>query len=272
MKPTKGQRETRSFAGELRADGGAKFELSGYAASFNTLSRDLGGFRERIAPGAFKRSLAAGTDVKCLFNHDANVVLGRVGNKTLAVSEDARGLKFTCQLNPASQQHRDIYESVKRGDVSQCSFAFQVRSAEDEDWDEDKDERGVRFPRRTIRNCDLLDVSAVTYPAYSENNATSVQARAADYTATSAAAFDAMAKRKAQKIKEQIFQTCDAFILPDEYIEGQPWEPIPVFFTPEQKAAREAARLDAEDAALRARADAIGRQIEIDTLKELFGE
>jgi HK97 family phage prohead protease len=271
MKPIKGQIEKRSFAGELRADAGAKFEVSGYAASFNTLSRDLGGFREQLAPGCFKRSLAEGTDVKCLFNHDANVVLGRVGNKTLAVSEDARGLKFTCQLNPASQQHRDIYESVKRGDVSQCSFAFTVRDGA-EDWDNAEDERGAKFARRTIREVNLLDVSAVTYPAYSAPGATSVQARAADYIATSAAAFDAMAKRKAQKIKEQIFQTCDAFTLPDEYIEGQPWEPIPVFFTPEQKAAREAARLDAEDAELRRRADAIGRQIEIDTLRDLYGE
>jgi HK97 family phage prohead protease len=264
MKPTKGSIERRSFAGELRAADAAKFEVSGYAASFNTLSRDLGGFREQLAPGCFKRSLAEGTDVKCLFNHDANVVLGRVGNKTLSVSEDARGLKFTCQLNPASQQHRDIYESVKRGDVSQCSFAFQVRSTEDEEWDEDKDERGSRFVRRTIRNCDLLDVSAVTYPAYSEGNATSVQARSADYTATSAAAFDAMAKRKAQKIKEEIFASADAFIIPD-YIEGQPWNVTPVFFTPEQKAAREAARLDVE---LRRRADAIGAEILKDVIND----
>jgi HK97 family phage prohead protease len=258
MKPTKGQIEKRSFAGELRAADATKFEVSGYAASFNTLSRDLGGFKERLAPGCFKRSLAEGTDVKCLFNHDANVVLGRVGNGTLTVSEDARGLKFTCQLNRASQQHRDIYASVQRGDVSQCSFAFTVRDGA-EDWDEATDERGAKFVRRTIREVNLMDVSAVTYPAYA-NDATSVNARSAvDYSPVQAlAAFDAMAKRKAEEIKRQIFQTCDAFDLCNFETTG---EAIPVFFSEAEKAAR-------FDAEARRKADAIGAEI----LKEVIND
>ena len=157
---------------------------------------------------------------------------------------------------------------MKRGDVSQCSFAFTVRDGA-EDWDNAEDERGAKFARRTIREVNLLDVSAVTYPAYSAPGATSVQARAADYSATSAAAFDAMAKRKALAIKCEIFRSADAIIIPEGWGEVPGVECTPVFFTPEQRAAHEAARLDAE---LRRRADAIGRQIEIDTLRELYGE
>src|SRR5579862_10018022 len=164
-KPNRGSIEHRSFAGELRAAKEKDFVLTGYAASFNTLSRDLGGYKERLAPGCFKRSLAAGGDVKALFNHNPSMILGRLENGTLSVEEDSRGLKWRCQLNPASQQHRDIYESVKRGDINECSFAFTVRDG-GEDWGEATDERGARFIRRTITDCNLLDVSCVTNPAY----------------------------------------------------------------------------------------------------------
>ena len=260
-KPTRGSIETRSFAGELRAAKEKEFVLTGYAASFNTLSRDLGGFKERLAPGCFSRSLKAGGDVKCLFNHDPSAILGRLENDTLTVEEDSRGLKFRCQLNPASQQHRDIYESVKRGDVSECSFAFTINGDAGEDWSEATDERGARFIRRTITDCNLLDVSAVTNPAY--GSGTTVQARAADYVPTiSWAAFDAEAKRKAQQIKEQIFRSADAFIIPD-YVEGQPWEVTPVFYTQAEKDA-------ILDRQLRARADAALAQIRRDDLRQQF--
>ena len=258
-KPTTGSIEKRSFAGELRAAKEKDFVLTGYAASFNTLSRDLGGFKERLAPGCFKRSLAAGDDVKALFNHNPSMILGRRDNGTLSVEEDSRGLKWRCQLNPASQQHRDIYESVKRGDINECSFAFTVQDGA-EDWEEATDERGARFIRRTIRECNLLDVSCVTNPAY--GSGTTVQARSvSDYTPTvSWAAFDAEAKRKAQEIREEIFRAADAFHIP-EYVEGQPWEPVPVFFTPAQREAH-------IDAQLRAQADRIGEQITRELMRD----
>src|SRR5579862_4104670 len=112
------------------------------------------------------------------------MILGRLENGTLSVEEDSRGLKWRCQLNPASQQHRDIYESVKRGDINECSFAFTVRDG-GEDWGEATDERGARFIRRTITDCNLLDVSCVTNPAY--GSGTTVAARSAvfcDYAPT----------------------------------------------------------------------------------------
>ena len=180
-KPQVGSIETRSFAAELRATDDAKFELCGYAAKFNTRSKNLGGFYEQIARGAFSRSLKAGDDCRALFNHDKNIILGRRGNGTLDVSEDERGLKFRCQLNRDSQQHRDIYASVKRGDISQCSFAFTVNGDAGEDWQplNEKDEAGNTIAAiRTLKDVNLIDVSAVTYPAY---NATGVQARSTDY-------------------------------------------------------------------------------------------
>jgi HK97 family phage prohead protease len=169
-------------AAKLRATEGDEDQmiLSGYAASFNVLSANLGGFRERLMPGAFKDSLASNPDVKCLLNHDASIVLGRTKSGTLAVAEDDRGLKFACQLDENQQSHCDIHAAIKRGDISECSFAFTIPPDGDE-WDESED-NGARFVRRTIKRCNLLDVSAVTYPAYNAAGATAVAARFADQT------------------------------------------------------------------------------------------
>lgn len=170
--------ERRSIsAAELRADGqGDEMALVGYAAVFSTLTKNLGGFREIIAPGAFTRTLKEGGDVKATVNHDPNLILGRTKNGTLTLSQDERGLKFRCTLNPESQAHRDLYAAIKRGDMDECSYAFRVGPDGDQ-WDEATDENGVRYQRRTLRDLDLVDVSAVTYPA---GNETSVVARSED--------------------------------------------------------------------------------------------
>lgn len=241
--------EQRSFAGTLRAasDEG-KFELRGYAAAFNSLSKDLGGFKERLAPGCFKRSLDEGDDVFALFNHDRNIILGRRSAKTLDVAEDDKGLKFAVRLNPASQSHRDIYASVQRGDISECSFAFTVNDDADQDLEDATDEKGQRFIRRTIKRCSLLDVSVVTYPAY---NTTSVQARSADYAFTPAdAAWHRDACRRAEAIYREMVRTATGFkeIAPGTFVPCE-WD--------------EEAMLDR---ALRAKADAVGEQIKKDWL------
>jgi HK97 family phage prohead protease len=167
--------ETRTISLELRA--GPAFEVAGRAASYNHLSNDLGGFVERLQPGCFKRSLAAGTDVKCLVNHDSNQILGRLANKTLSLEDTNDGLNFRCKLNPDSQAHRDLYASVKRGDLSECSFAFGVDDGGD-DFDSivDPNFAGRSIKRRTIRSAKLFDVSVVASPAYG-NGATQVNAR-----------------------------------------------------------------------------------------------
>lgn len=124
--------ETRFLTRELRiartATGAPSLE--GYAAVFNSLSEDLGGFREQILPGAFQRSLANGADVRCLFNHDESLILGRSKAKTLTVSEDETGLYFRCDL-PDTAIARDLAISIERGDVDQCSFGFYCV---EDDW------------------------------------------------------------------------------------------------------------------------------------------
>jgi uncharacterized protein len=167
-----------SAATELRASGsGDSLVLTGYAAKFNVLSHDLGNYREQIAPGAFRESIANGDDVVCTFNHDSNSVLGRTKSGTLKVAEDSTGLAFRCQLDPNQQSHRSIHAAVKRGDVSDCSFAFQCPEGGC-----DFNQRGTledgKTPCniRTLRKVKLLDCSVVVRPAYPS---TSVDARKA---------------------------------------------------------------------------------------------
>lgn len=153
----------RRFAGELRADSqGDELSLVGYASVFNSQSEDLGGFRETVLPGAFARSLREGSDVKCLMNHDPSLVLGRTKNNTLTLNEDGRGLAFRCILPPTSTA-RDLYSLVKRGDIDSCSFAFIPK---EQSWEDLRSENGDLYSSRKLHDVDLLDVSAVTNPAY----------------------------------------------------------------------------------------------------------
>jgi HK97 family phage prohead protease/HK97 family phage major capsid protein len=135
--------------------------LEGYAAVFNS-ETDLGHFREVIKPGAFDDVMT--NDVRALINHDPNLILGRTENGTLELSTDERGLKYRVKLG--NQQYaKDFYESVKRGDISQSSFAFTIK---EQTWNDERTVRSVDKVRQ------LLDVSPVTYPAYA---AATVQAR-----------------------------------------------------------------------------------------------
>jgi HK97 family phage prohead protease len=140
--------------------------LTGYAAKFNALSEFIGEFREEIAPGAF--AAVMGGDVRALFNHDANMVLGRTTNGTLRLSEDETGLRVEVSL-PDTRYADDLWTLVQRGDISQMSFGFTV-GASGQTW---RKQAGTPIRRITKVNR-LLDVSAVTYPAYQQ---TSIQAR-----------------------------------------------------------------------------------------------
>ncbi len=168
--------ETRVYKGtNVRAAKGADFAIEGTAASYNVLSNDLGGFREKIAPGAFDLSLSSpDSDVRCLVNHDPSLILGRTRSGTLKVWADSTGLQFRCQLDKSNSAHQSAFASIKRGDLSECSFAFTVPDDGDS-WD------NAAPPTRTLRRVDLMDVSAVTYPAYGQPGSTQVSARALEH-------------------------------------------------------------------------------------------
>jgi len=144
---------------------GQKPRIVGHAAVFNKLSEPMWGFREQIAPEAFKKSLGR-DDIRALFNHDANYVLGRNKAKTLTLNEDDQGLAIEIDP-PDTQWARDLQESIRRGDISQMSFGF---IAVKDEWLHEKGKESIR----TLLEVKLFDVSPVTFPAYPQ---TSVKVR-----------------------------------------------------------------------------------------------
>lgn len=126
--------------------------LTGYAAVYGVESHDLGGFREKIAPGAFAGVM--GADVRALLNHDPSQVLGRTKSGTLRLADEQRGLRFECDI-PDSPLGENVREAVKRGDVDGASFRFKVG---EEEWEGDT---------RTVKTvAELHDVTVATYGAY----------------------------------------------------------------------------------------------------------
>ncbi len=181
--------EIRTLNVEVRADADDKMQIVGTAIGYNLLSQDLGGFRERVAPGAVTRALAEKQDVRALFNHDPNRIMGRMSNGTLALIDSRTGLNFRVQLSSDISWHRDLWASVKRGDIDECSFGFTVKKPGGEDWEASSDERGNPIALRTLKDIDLQDISVVTYPAY--KNATNAAARAMRSRGVSYRSFDA---------------------------------------------------------------------------------
>lgn len=143
---------------ELRAIEGENGlrKITGYAAVFNKLSDDLGYFREKIQPGAFKNTIKA-DDIRALWNHDSNYILGRNRSGTLSLSEDDHGLKIEIDP-PDAQWARDLMTSIERGDVDQMSFGFRTIT---DSW-QLVDGEDIR----TLIEVKLFDVSPVTFPAY----------------------------------------------------------------------------------------------------------
>ena len=150
----------------LKKDG--KPVVVGYFALFNSLSENLGGYNEKIAPGAFKKALRNSPDIKDLFNHDPNFLLGTTKAKTLYILEDERGLAY--ELFPEdNQRNRDfVLTPIERGELDGNSFGFTFPpNGKGEKWEEPKTENDL--PIRTITEvASLLDGSQVTYPAYRE--------------------------------------------------------------------------------------------------------
>lgn len=147
---------------EVRAVDGDGMSFVGYAARFNSPSEWMG-FTERIAPGAFTRTLKARNEVKAFLNHNTDHVLGSTRAGTLRLTQDDKGLLAEIDL-PDTQAGRDLAVSVKRGDVSGMSFGFNVPKGGDE-WSDDGSQR-------TLNEIALAEVSPVTgFPAYRATSA-----------------------------------------------------------------------------------------------------
>lgn len=154
------QLELRDSGDEMGA-----YTIRGHAAVFNELSHDLGGFREMIAPGAFAEVLKDAQDVRCLINHDLNLVLGRSSSQTLELREDAVGLRVWCKAPRGVSYAQDLRVLMQRGDVNEMSFGFSVG---EDDWKRTADGQVIR-EIRSVK--ELFDVSVVTIPAYPQTDA-----------------------------------------------------------------------------------------------------
>ena len=167
-------KQTRSMPQEIktRAEGdNPDMIIEGYFAVFSKETELWPGAFEEIAPGAFDGKLTA--DIRGLGNHDTGQVLGRKKAGTLEIKTDTYGLWASIKINPNDSDAVNLYERVKRGDVDQCSFGFNVL-AEEIEW---RDDGSVKW---TITEMDLIEISVCTFPAYTE---TEVHVRRAEVDA-----------------------------------------------------------------------------------------
>lgn len=135
--------------------------LTGYAARFNSPATIGGLFVEKIAPGAFARSLKT-ADVVALMAHDYGRVLGRTSSGTLTLSEDRQGLRFTLDVDPSTPDGATALGLVGRRDIKGCSFGFRVLA---ESWQETDD-----LPVRTLTDIDLVEITLTAFPAYEDTS------------------------------------------------------------------------------------------------------
>lgn len=149
---------------ETRDDENSNPEISGYFVRFDDVYTFAEGMTESIDPHAFDNTLE--DDIRALGDHDTRLVLGRTTNGTLKLNVDEVGLFGTVSINPKDTQAMDMYQRIKRGDVSQCSFGFEI-------LDEEASYREDGSAHFLIKSVKLWEVSPVTFPAYS---ATSINA------------------------------------------------------------------------------------------------
>lgn len=182
--------QTRSMPAEFRAEEtDGRRVIEGYFAVFDAVYSPYGDWEETIAPGAFAGE--TGGDVRALINHDTTLVLGRVPAGTLTLHEDGRGLWGRIEINGEDQDAVNAWARVKRRDVTQCSFGFDIL---DEEKQVDGETGRVRF---VIRRVKLYEVSVVTFPAYED---TGVEARSAQAARERARALEAWKTRMRRRI------------------------------------------------------------------------
>lgn len=175
---------------QTREEGGELY-IEGRFATF-TGSYEMGDWGvERVDAHAFDETL--GDDVRALVNHDTTLVLGRTRAGTLALWTDETGLMGRIRINRNDQDAVNCYERVKRGDVSQCSFGFEI-------LDEDREQLPDGRTQWTLMRVKLYEVSVCTFPAYED---TEVAARSREMKDVRARALDAWRTRMLEKIKPE---------------------------------------------------------------------
>lgn len=182
--------QMRSSASQFTTrEDGEELRIEGYFAIFNSNYKMFADASESIAPGAFTNAL--NDDIRALINHDTTLVLGRNTAGTLQLREDDKGLWGSILINPNDSDAMNIYARVQRGDVSQCSFGFDI-------LDEETEFLGDGSVHWTIKAVRLYEVSICTFPAY---EATSVDARMKDFEALKKRSNEAWRAKMLEKLK-----------------------------------------------------------------------
>ena len=175
------ERRTLTTAGDFktRETENGEMRIVGYFAVFGSNYEIWDGATESIAPSAFDGAL--NDDIRCLINHETRLVLGRNTAGTLSLAVDDHGLYGDVLINPKDQDAVNLYERVKRRDVNQCSFGFDI-------LDEDFTDYGGGVVHWEIKKVKLYEVSVCTFPAY---EATEVEARKRDISDIKKRKFEA---------------------------------------------------------------------------------
>lgn len=184
--------QTRTINSQFktREDGGT-LRIEGYFAVFDSTTELWPGAFESIAPGAFREAITR-DDVRALIDHETMYVLGRNISFTLELREDERGLWGSILINPNDQDAMNLYARVQRGDVSQCSFGFDILNEETEFFEDGS----IKW---TIKEVKLYEVSVCTFPAYKE---TEVEARKKDFEALRKRTIEANKLKLREKLKK----------------------------------------------------------------------
>lgn len=169
-----------------RADESGELYISGYFSVFNSDYEIFPGAIEQIAPGAFDDELQ--NDIRALINHETRLVLGRTKPGTLVLKTDEKGLWGEIKINQKDQDAMNLYERVKRGDVDQCSFGFDIIEEDFEDFG--------TYVKWTIKKVRLYEVSVVTFPAYQDTSVTARSSQLEDIRKKSAEMFKLRMSKK----------------------------------------------------------------------------
>ena len=200
---------------EIRSNEQDGLTAVGYGAVFGKLSQNLGGFVEQIDSRAFNKSLGDGEDVRALFNHDPNMLLGRVGAGTLRMGADSHGLRYEIDL-PDTPTGIEVAKLLERGDLSGSSFGFRAIS---DSWGQTEE----GYPLRTLESLSVRDVGPVTFPAYPDSDA--ALRSLAEHRSVDLADVAAAAKRN--ELSQLISEEPQTVETPDEDPEQAPDEDSP---------------------------------------------